>query len=292
MDRKPIGRFAPLAATVAMIAVAGLASCERRESAPGEPPPPEARVEEKAPPVEPPSAERPVDAETLPYADVNEKLVYGYFAFPSDMVEPLPAMLLVHDWWGLDDDIRTAANRLAAAGYIVLAVDLYAGETETEAAAAREKTIAVVESAADVEENIRQALDFVEVAGAPSVGIVGWGFGGGFALNAALAFPERIDATVIFYGQVPGSTDRLATLDAPVLGLYGAEDRTVSPESVQAFAAATNRLGKPAQIESYAGIGHGFADPKRRHYDAGAAARAWQRMLDFLTTYLPVAEES
>lgn len=292
MARIRIGRPAPLAVAVALIAVTGLASCERREAARNEPPSPDTPIREAAPAVTPPSDERPVDAETLPYADVNETLVYGYFAFPSDMVEPLPAMLLVHDWWGLDDDIRTAANRLAAAGYIVLAIDLYGGATESEAAAARQRTIRVVEGAADVEENIRQALDFVDVAGAPSVGIVGWGFGGGFALNAAIAFPERIDATVIFYGQVPGSTDRLATLESPVLGLFGAEDRTVSPESVEAFAAATNRLGKPAEIESYAGIGHGFADPKRRQYDAAAAARAWERMLDFLATHLVPAEES
>ncbi len=236
--------------------------------------------------------EGPVDAETLPYADVGEKLVYGYFAFPSDMAEPLPAMLLVHDWWGLDDDMRTAANRLAAAGYMVLAIDLYGGATTNNVGKAREITIGVVENAADVEENIRQAIEFVDVAGAPSVGIAGWGFGGGYALNAALSFPDRINAVVVFYGQVPGNTDRLATLASPVLGLFGAADLSVPVDSVEAFAAATSRLGKPAEIEIYDGAGQGFADPKQRRFDTAIAARAWKRMLDFLAENLSSAKES
>ncbi|HEX5786773.1 MAG TPA: dienelactone hydrolase family protein [Woeseiaceae bacterium] len=234
----------------------------------------------------PPAEDRPVDAETLPYADVEEQLAYGYFAFPSDMVEPLPAILLVHDWWGLDDDMRAAANRLAASGYIVLAVDLYGGETAADAGAAREKTIAVFENTDAVAENIRQAIDFVEVAGAPAVAIIGWGFGGGFALDTALEHPDRIDAVVVFYGQVPGSADRLATLDAPVLGLFGGADSSITRESVEAFGAATHRLGKPADIEIYADAGQGFADVRRRAYDAALAARAWQRMLEFLATHL------
>lgn len=280
----------------AMLTLIACAGCERPAPGAGEPPGATPAAAEAGARVASPASSdagaRPVDAETLPYADVNEHLVYGYFAFPSDMVEPLPAMILVHDWWGLDDQARDAANRLAAAGYMVLAVDLYDGETVTEAAAAREKTITLVENPKAIDENIRQALDFVDIAGAPSVGIAGWGVGGGYALNAALVFPGRIDAAVIFYGQVPADTDRLATLEAPVLGLFGADDRTVTAESAQAFAAATNRLGKPAEIEIYPEAGHGFADPRRRHYAPDVAATAWQRMLDFLDGALTVDDDS
>ena len=272
-----------------------LSACEPQSGEPEPAAPSDATAAGRAPPAAnesgspaAPADERPVDAETLPYADVEEQLAYGYFAFPSDMVEPLPAILLVHDWWGLDDDMRAAANRLAAAGYIVLAVDLYGGETAADAAAARAKTIGVFENADAVAENIRQAIDFVEVAGAPAVAIIGWGFGGGFALDTALEFPDHIDAVVVFYGQVPGSADRLATLDAPVLGLFGGADSSITRESVEAFAAATHRLGKPADIEIYADAGQGFADIRRRAYDAALAARAWQRMLEFLATHLVV----
>jgi carboxymethylenebutenolidase len=252
----------------------------------------ESTAVEAAAPSSPADPERPVDAESLPYAEVSDKLAYGYFAFPSDMAEPLPAVLLIHDWWGLDEDMRSAANKLAAVGYMVLAVDLYGGETVSDAAEAREKSIGVMENTANVEENLRQAIEFVDVAGAPSVGVAGWGIGGGYALSAAVRFPDLIDAVVVFYGQVPGNTDRLATLDSPVLGLFGAEDTSVTPESVEAFAAATHRLGSRAEIEIYEGAGHGFADPKRARFDAAIAARAWTRMLDFLAENLASADES
>ncbi len=281
-----------VAATATMLVVL-FAGCQPDVADTGAPGPAKSEAP-AAPAIEAPAAstvtERPVDAETLPYADVDERLVYGYFAFPSDMVEPLPALVLVHDWWGLDAEMHAAANRIAAAGYIVLAVDLYSGETMTTANAARAKAVSVVENADAIEENIRQALDFVDVAGAPSTGIAGWGFGGAYALDAALAFPERIDAVVIFYGQVPSDSDRLAALGSPVLGLFGDKDTTVTPESALAFAAATNRIGNPAVVEIYPDAGHGFADPRHRQYDPSVAARAWTRMLDFLSRVLVVEE--
>jgi len=202
------------------------------------------------------------------------------------MVEPLPAVVLVHDWWGLNDETRKAADRLAAAGYMVLAIDMYAGETLDRADEARKRTIAVLENPADVEDNVRQALEFVDIAGAPSIGIVGWGFGGGWALNAALAFPERIDAVTMFYGQVGSDTSRFSDLSIPVLGLFAEKDRAIPVETVEAFAEATNLAGNPADIEIYAGAGHGFADPARSGFDPALAARAWQRMLDFLALAL------
>lgn len=281
-----------IAGTVAIVAALG--GCQRSQPHDDQPRKDTAAPVSEAPAVVPPSpgagGQRSVDAETLPYADVNESLVYGYFAFPSDMVEPLPAMLLVHDLWGLDEEMRKTANRLAAAGYMVLAVDLYSGATHADAARARENAIAIVENPKAIEENIGQALDFVNVAGAPSVGIAGWGFGGSYALNAGLAFPDRIDAVVVFYGQVSSDADRLASLEAPVLGLFGGKDTTVTPESALAFGAAMNRLRKPAEVEIFPEAGHGFADPRRRQYDAAIAATALERMLDFLADALAVDE--
>ena len=97
------------------------------------------------------AAARPVDSETLPYADVDDRLVYGHFAFPSDMIEPLPAVIVVHDWWGLNEDTRTAANQLASYGYMVLAIDLYGGDTIDEIDAARRRMIPVIENPQHVE---------------------------------------------------------------------------------------------------------------------------------------------
>lgn len=235
---------------------------------------------------------RPVDSETLPYADVNEELVYGYFAFPSDMIEPLPAVIVVHDWWGLNDDTRDAANRLAAEGYMVLAVDLYGGETVTRADEAREKMISVVESTDDVEENIRQALLFVDIAGAPSTAALGWGFGGGWSLNLAIRFPEELDAIVIYYGQVTDDEGRLDAIQAPVLGLFGERDRGINVETVRNFEAAMQRLRKEHSVHVYPDTGHAFADPARSTYDADIVEDAWQRTIDFLAENLSGEDES
>ena len=237
-------------------------------------------------------AERPVDAETLPYAEVDEELVYGHFAFPSDMIEPLPAIIVVHDWWGLNDDTRNAASRLAAQGYMVLAVDLYGGETVDRLQAARAKMISVVENPDVVESNLRQALDFVGVAGAPKKATLGWGFGGSWALNSTMLFPRQIDAAVVFYGQVSNDEEKLRAVDAPILGLFGARDRGIKIETVREFEAAMQRLRKPLTLEVYQNAGHAFADPARNNYIADVAEDAWQKTIDFLSANLASEDES
>jgi carboxymethylenebutenolidase len=146
---------------------------------------------------------RPVVSERLPYAEVDDELVYGHFVFPADMVDPLPAVIVIHEWWGLNDNVRAMADRLAGEGYIVLAVDLFGGKSTTSRELARQQMLQVVENAAAANENIRQAFEFLSAtAGAPRVGSLGWCFGGGWSLNTAMLFPEDLDAAVIYYGQV------------------------------------------------------------------------------------------
>lgn len=238
------------------------------------------------------AAERPVDAETLPYAEVDDELVYGHFAFPSDMAEPLPAIIIIHDWWGLDGDVRNAASRLASEGYMVLAVDLYGGETVTGVEAARAKMISVLENPGDVESNLRQALDFVNIAGAPKKATLGWGFGGGWSLNSAMLFPNDVDAAVIFYGQVSNDEDRLRAINAPVLGLFGARDRGIKIESVDEFEAAMQRLRKDLTLQVYQEVGHAFDDPTRSNYDSKIAEDAWRRAVEFFAGNLVTSDES
>lgn len=227
-----------------------------------------------------------VDSELLPYAEVGDDLIYGHFAFPSNMIEPLPAIILIHDVWGLNDDIRALADKVAAKGYMVLAVDLYNGDVSDNVVEARELTIAVVENPEATIDNIRQALDFVGVAGAPSKGALGYGLGGTWSLNAAESFPGELDAAVLYYGQVTNDESRLGEIEAPVLGLFGARDRIISVASVTDFEAAMRRLGKRPTVQIYSDAGHGFADPARRGYDSGTADDAWQRTLDFLSENL------
>ncbi|MCH8865571.1 MAG: dienelactone hydrolase family protein [Proteobacteria bacterium] len=223
-----------------------------------------------------------VISERLPYVEVDNKLVYGYFVFPSDMVEPLPAIIVIHEWWGLNDNVRAMADRLASEGYIVLAVDLYAGKTATNAEVARHMMLSVVENSAAAVHNIRRAYAFVsETAGAPSIGSLGWCFGGGWSLNMAMLFPDDLDATVIYYGQITDDEEKLRPINVPILGLFGADDTGISVQSVRRFEEALERLRKKYEIHIYPGVGHAFANPSGNNYNAEAADDAWMRTLEF-----------
>lgn len=230
---------------------------------------------------------RAVISEEMPYAEVGDELVYGYFVAPSDMFEPLPAVIMIHEWWGLNNDVRAAADRLAAQGYIVLAVDLFGGETTSDPAAARNLMLSVLEDPESANQNIRSAFDFVSTtAGAPRVGAIGWRFGGTWALNTAMLFPDELDATVIYYANVTSDEDKLRPVNAPILGLFAADDVSIKVHMVEAFEAALERLRKDYEIQIYAGASQRFASESADTYDATAANDAWNRTLDFFNVHL------
>lgn len=234
---------------------------------------------------------RAVISEEMPYVEVGEVLVYGYFVAPSDMFEPLPAIIMIHEWWGLNDDIRAAADRLAAQGYIVLAVDLFGGRTAADSASARKLMLSVVEDPESANANIRGAFEFVSsVAGAPRVGALGWRFGGTWALNTAILLPDELDATVIYYAPVTNDEEKLRPVEAPILGLFAGDDVSIKTESVEAFKAALEALRKDYEIQIYAGVGQRFASKSARNYDRTAADDAWNRTLEFLERHLATDE--
>jgi len=277
-------------AVVAICAVA-LSACDRGApvSEPAPPPAPSAPVptEDPAGDATPVAPDRPVVAETLPYGEIGEQLVYGHFAFPDDMVDPLPGVIVIHERWGLDDGIRGQADRLAGHGYVVLAVDLYLGETATDAESARELMVTLVENQDQANENLRQAYQFLKnTAQAERIGVLGWSLGGSWAFNAAMLLPDSLDAAVIYYGQVTDNRERLEAINAPILGLFGNADRGVTPESVEAFREAMEALGKEIEVEIYPDAGHAFADPNSPNYVPEVAEAAWQRSVDFLARHL------
>ncbi len=230
---------------------------------------------------------RAVISERLAYAEVNEELVYGYFVFPADMLDPLPAVVMIHEWWGLNDNVRAMADRLAAEGYIVLAVDMFDGNVAETPPEARDLMKRVIDDPDIAVENLQQALAFVsDTAGAPAVATLGWCFGGGWSLNAAMEFPGEIDATVMYYGQVTDDTDRLSEIESPILGLFAADDRGIKVQDVRAFESALNVLDKPADIHIYPDVGHAFANPTGNRYNEAAANDAWQKTLAFLDAEL------
>jgi len=105
-------------------------------------------------------------------------------------------------------------------------------------------------------------------------------------LNAALLFPDDLDAAVIYYGQVTDNHERLRPLNVPILGVFGENDRGVTLETVRQFEAAMEYLDKDFEIEIYPGVGHGFADPGASTYNAEAAEQAWTRAVEFLGRHL------
>jgi len=276
-----------VALTAGLLAMGSLTACGSGEDAPRSED--VAEPEPVASPVAPAreGAQRAVVSDILPYAEVDEELVYGHFVFPSDMIEPLPAIILIHEWWGLDDNVKTAADRLAAEGYIVLAVDLFAGRTAEDVSDARTLMLEVVENQALASANIQQAVDFVaDTAGAPAVAAMGWGLGGSWALNAAILAPDDLDAAVTFYGQVSDDADRLAAVSVPMLGFFAENDRGVAAADVRAFGDVMSSIGKDVEIVMYPDAGHGFANPDNRNYDPELAEQSWQQTLEFFSASL------
>ena len=232
---------------------------------------------------------RPVVSQSMAYTEYRDELVYGYFSAPADMFEPLPAVIMIHEWWGLNDNIRAMADRLAAEGYIVFAVDLFRGNVATTADEARLLMMQVIEEPDSSKENIRAAFNFVSnTAGAPRIGSLGWCFGGGWSLSTAQLFPDELDASVIYYGQVTDDEEALGPIGAPILGLFGADDTGIKVDSVKAFRGALERLRKNYEVHIYPGVGHAFANPTGSNYDAEAAEDAWRRTLEFLDRHLSI----
>ncbi len=273
---------------VAVLAVGSLGACSPTE----EPTPvatPEIATPSPAPaaPDQSPSEPREIISESLPYAEIGDGLVYGHFAIPADMIDPLPAVIIVHDWFGLNQTVRSAAERLAGDGFIVLAVDMFGGETADSAAAARELEVEVVENSRAAEDNLRQAIEFIRISsGAPSIAIVGYGFGGGWALRSALEPRSRLSAAVSFYGQVITDEDRLADAKVPFLGFFSETDRAVPVQSVRDFAASMRGLQKEADVRILDDVRRGFVDVNSENYNGARAGEAWRQMVSFLSTQM------
>ncbi len=229
----------------------------------------------------PPVAE--VTGKTVSYGTVDGVPVEGWLVRPKQARGRLPGLIVIHEWWGLNDNVRDEAGRLAAEGYVVLAVDLYGGKLATQPPAAMKLSQELTANPGPAEENLRAAYRYLDkVEKAPRIGTIGWCLGGRWSLRAALLFPDQVDATVIYYGSVKVTDAELATLRMPILGLFGSKDRVVPLPTVTAFEAALQRLGKKADIRVYEGADHAFANPSGTAYDAPAAEDAWRRTTAFL----------
>ena len=228
-----------------------------------------------------------VRTQEVVYDTVGGKPVRGFMAWPARGGRNLPAVVMIHEWWGLNDQIKTQAQRLAGEGYRVLAVDMYGGRVATTPQEAGTYMREVTNNTGAGVANLRAAAEYLMTRQrASKVGVIGWCFGGAWSLQAALFMPENIDAAVMYYGRVVTDRDRLSALDAPLLGHFGAEDRSIPVADVRAMEATLKELGKTVEVHVYEGAGHGFANPSGQAHKADAAEAAWGRTTAFLAQHL------
>jgi carboxymethylenebutenolidase len=221
--------------------------------------------------------------QNLAYGEAANSNLIGYLAMPADAVEPLPGLIIIHEQDGLDDDIRAFARRLAAEGYIALAIDLYGGAVAHDTRDVATRAGVLVEQADATLGNIRQAYDYLtKYAFAPSVAAIGWSLGGTWALRAGVALPDELDAVVMYYGQFATESDALSRLTAPVLGHFAGLDESIPPADARLFRARLLEAGRRAEIYIYPEARPGFANPNGAAYDAAAADEAWRRTVTFL----------
>lgn len=212
----------------------------------------------------------------------------GYVAVP-DGDGPFPAVILIHEWNGLSDNIRQVADQLAAEGYLAFAVDLYRGRVGT----TRDENMALMgEARADepaMVANIDAATRWLrarpDVTG--KIAVMGWCFGGGVALSYGLE-GEQHEGTAIFYGRLVEDPEVLRALTHPVYGTFAANDRGIPPDQVERFAAALRSIGIDNDIHVYDHVGHGFWLHVDRDPDNATAPAldAWTRLKAYLLNVL------
>jgi len=218
---------------------------------------------------------------TIPTADGRR--VSGALAVPAKT--PAPAVLLIHEWWGLNDQIKSVAAEFAKLGYIALALDMYGGKVAApgDRAAARAYMSSVKPD--EGTETVRAWVKWLKAhkQGTGKVGTIGWCFGGGLSLDASIA--EPVDATVVYYGRVDADQEELKALKGPVLGHFATRDKWINRQMVGGFEAEMKKAGKTYANHWYE-ADHAFANPTGARYDEADAKLAWERTLRFFAKHL------
>jgi carboxymethylenebutenolidase len=217
----------------------------------------------------------------------GDETVNGFLVTPEGK-GPFPAVLVIHEWWGLNGWVKDQARALANDGYAALAVDLYRGKVTDKQEEAHQLMMGTPRDRAL--RDLKAAYAYLQ--GRPDVnkakiGAIGWCMGGMYALALAVEEPA-LAAAVAYYGAPPTDPAAIAKIKAPVLGNFGGDDKGPSPEQVKAFEAAMKSAGKTVDVKIYEGAGHAFANPNNpwKGYREAAAKDAWARTTAFLAKYL------
>ena len=227
-----------------------------------------------------------ITAADVAYDQGNDK-VKGYLARPADK-KARPGLILIHEWWGLNDNIRENARRFAELGYVALAVDLYNGQSATTPDGARKLAGRVRTEPESAFANLKQAVAYLKgldgEVDANRIASVGWCFGGGWSYQMAKN-DLGVKASVIYYGRF-NPKDDLSRMRATILGHFGETDRGIKVDNVREFQAKLKTLKGDHMVFIYPNAGHAFANADSRNYDKEAAEAAWKRTMDFFNKHL------
>jgi carboxymethylenebutenolidase len=200
---------------------------------------------------------------------------------------PFAAIIVIHEWWGLNDWVKDQASKLADQGYEALAIDLYRGKVATTPEMAHEIMRGVPEDRA--KRDLHAAFEFLQSQSnvrKDRIGAIGWCMGGGYSLDVALQEPA-LAADVINYGHLATDPEALKKINAPILGLFGGQDQGIPPADVKKFADTLGKMGKKIDVKIYDDAGHAFENPNNKGgYRADDAADAWKRTVSFLAETL------
>ncbi|MBI4198557.1 MAG: dienelactone hydrolase family protein [Chloroflexi bacterium] len=208
----------------------------------------------------------------------------GYLAWPNRR-GPVPCIVLIQEWWGLDDHIKEVSRRFAAEGYAVLAPDLFHGQVTSEPSEAMKLTQAMDRDRAMKELGGAVAYLKSQPFSSGKVGAIGNCLAGGLSLSTACASRD-VDACVVYYGGNPSPVDLVRNLNGPLLGIYAEHDERVTA-GVPALREALTRAGKRFETHVYPGTQHAFFNDTRPEIHNAAASRdAWAKTLAFFAANL------
>lgn len=200
---------------------------------------------------------------TVDYSSGSEK-VSGYLAAPAGAGKK-PALVVIQEWWGLNDFIKHKTDGFAGQGYVALAVDLYRGKVATDADVAHQLMRGLPEDRAV--RDLKAAVAYLKTrpdVDPAKIGSIGWCMGGGYSLALALAEPT-LAGSVVDYGRLVTDDATIASLRVPLLGNFGGQDQGIPPDTVREFERKAKAAGKAVDFKIYPQAGHGFAssaDPK------------------------------
>jgi len=219
------------------------------------------------------------------YKSVDET-VKGIIYMPTGK-GPFPGVLVIHEWWGLNDWVKEQASKLADQGYVALAIDLYRGKVAKTPDEAHQLMRGVPEDRA--KRDLDAAFHYLQARSdikKNKIGAIGWCMGGGYALDVALEEPD-LAADVINYGHLATDPAAMKKINAPILGLFGAQDQGIPADDVKKFGEALDKMGKKADITIYPDAGHAFENPNNKDgYRPKDAADAWKKIVSFFATTL------